>query len=114
MEGVQQALGEHQDSVLTRARLRELAASTDSTEAAFLFGRLHALEEAHAEHFRHRFEDAWKAAGRTSLHSLDAVTGRLLAVRARAWLHPRRQEGSRTTSAVTRPAPSSRDGAGLS
>jgi CHAD domain-containing protein len=68
MEAVQEALGEHQDSVLTRQRLRELALSTSSTETAFLYGRLHALEEARAEQFEHRFEDAWKAAGRRPLH----------------------------------------------
>ena len=48
MEGVQEALGEHQDSVLTRERLRDLALHTSSTEAAFLYGRLYALEEAGA------------------------------------------------------------------
>ena len=48
MEDVQEALGEHQDSVLTRERLRDLARHTSSTEAAFLYGRLHALEEAGA------------------------------------------------------------------
>src|SRR5687767_1237260 len=39
MEAVQEALGEHQDSVLTRERLRELARHTSSTDAAFLYGR---------------------------------------------------------------------------
>ena len=48
MEAVQEALGEHQDSVLTRERLRDLARHTSSTDAAFLYGRLHALEEAAA------------------------------------------------------------------
>jgi CHAD domain-containing protein len=68
MEGVQEALGEHQDSVLTRERLRELARHTSSTEAAFLYGRLHALEEAGAEQSQRHFDDAWKAAGRKRLH----------------------------------------------
>ena len=45
-EAVQEALGEHQDSVLTRERLREPARHTSSTEAAFFYGRVHALEEA--------------------------------------------------------------------
>ncbi|WP_216870902.1 CHAD domain-containing protein [Modestobacter excelsi] len=49
MEGVQEALGEHQDSVLTRQRLRNLALHTSSTETAFFRGLLHALEEARAE-----------------------------------------------------------------
>ena len=68
MEAVQEALGEHQDSVLTRQRLRELALHTSSTETAFLYGRLHALEEARAQHSHQHFHDAWKAAGRNSLH----------------------------------------------
>ena len=68
MEAVQEALGEHQDSVLTRERLRDLALNTPSTAAAFLYGRLHALEEARSEESRHHFDDAWKAAGRKSLH----------------------------------------------
>src|SRR3712207_9218803 len=46
MEAVQEALGEHQDSVLTRDRLRDLALHAPSTEVAFLYGRLHAQEEA--------------------------------------------------------------------
>lgn len=68
VEAVQQALGEHQDSVLTRQRLRELALSTSSTEAAFLYGRLHALEEARAEESEQHFDEAWKAARRKPLH----------------------------------------------
>lgn len=68
MEAVQEALGEHQDAVLTRQRLRDLAQRTPSTETAFLYGRLHALEEAGAEHSQQRFDDAWKLAGRKSLH----------------------------------------------
>ncbi|MGY1813807.1 CYTH and CHAD domain-containing protein [Blastococcus sp. SYSU D00820] len=68
MEAVQEALGEHQDSVLTRERLRTLGLDAPSVEVAFLYGRLHALEEARAEHFRDQFAVAWKAAGRKSLH----------------------------------------------
>ena len=68
MEAVQEALGEHQDSVLTRERLRTLGLSATSVEVAFLYGRLHALEEARAEQFRDRFDQAWEAAGRKSLH----------------------------------------------
>jgi CHAD domain-containing protein len=68
MEGVQEALGEHQDSVLTRARLRDLARHTSSTSAAFLYGRLHALEEARGQEVQQHFEAAWRAAGRKSLH----------------------------------------------
>ena len=68
MEAVQEALGEHQDSVLTRERLCDLALNTNSTSTAFLYGRLHALEEARAEQSQQHFDDAWKAAGRKSLH----------------------------------------------
>ncbi len=68
MEDVQEALGEHQDSVLTRERLRDLALHTSSTGAAFLYGRLHALEESRGKKSQQRFDAAWKAAGRKSLH----------------------------------------------
>ena len=68
MEGVQEALGEYQDSVLTRERLQELALHTSSPAAAFLYGRLHALEEAHAALSQEHFDTAWKAAGRKSVH----------------------------------------------
>lgn len=68
MEAVQEALGEHQDSVLTRERLRDLARHTSSTEVAFLYGRLHAREEARAAQIEDQFDDAWQAARRKSLH----------------------------------------------
>ncbi|WP_167760474.1 CYTH and CHAD domain-containing protein [Blastococcus sp. CT_GayMR16] len=68
MEDVQEALGEHQDSVLTRERLADLAAHTSSTGAAFLYGRLHALEEIRSAKSQQHFDAAWKAAGRTSVH----------------------------------------------
>jgi CHAD domain-containing protein len=68
MEDVQEALGEHQDSVLTRERLRDLATHTSSTDAAFLYGRLYALEEAGASHAQEHFDAAWRAAKRKRLH----------------------------------------------
>jgi CHAD domain-containing protein len=68
MEDVQEALGEHQDSLLTRDRLRTLGTHASSTEAAFVYGRLHALEEARIRESQQRFDSAWKAARRTSLH----------------------------------------------
>jgi CHAD domain-containing protein len=68
MEDVQEALGEHQDSILARERLRDLARHTSSTDAAFLYGRLHALEEARAGDSQRHFETAWKAARRKRLH----------------------------------------------
>lgn len=47
-QAVQQALGEHQDSVVARAWYERLGRDSDSAGAAFGFGRLHALEQAHA------------------------------------------------------------------
>jgi CHAD domain-containing protein len=67
MEAVQEALGEHQDSALTRERLHALALHAPSTEVAFLYGRLHAQEEARAQHTQQRFDTAWKAADRKSV-----------------------------------------------
>lgn len=68
MEAVQEALGEHQDSLLTRERLHALALRSTSSEVAFLYGRLHAREESRAGEMQQHFDKAWKAAGRTSLH----------------------------------------------
>jgi CHAD domain-containing protein len=68
MEDVQEALGEHQDSVLTRERLHTLALHATSTEVAFLYGRLHAREESRAGQMQQHFDAAWKAAGRKSVH----------------------------------------------
>ncbi|MGY1669190.1 CYTH and CHAD domain-containing protein [Geodermatophilus sp. SYSU D00710] len=68
MEAVQEALGEHQDSVLTRDRLRDLALHAPSTEVAFLYGRLHAQEEARGAQSHEHFATAWRAARRKSLH----------------------------------------------
>jgi CHAD domain-containing protein len=68
MEDVQEALGEYQDSVLTRERLRSLAMNASSVEVAFLYGRLHALEEQSSAQSHEHFAVAWKAAGRKSVH----------------------------------------------
>lgn len=47
---LQEVLGEHQDGVVTRGVLRELAqASQQAGESSFTFGRLHGLEQARAE-----------------------------------------------------------------
>lgn len=54
--------------MLTRERLRDLALHASSNGAAFLCGRLHALEEARAPRVQQRFDTAWKAARRKSLH----------------------------------------------
>lgn len=62
MEALQEVLGEHQDSVVARERLRDLARHAPSTDVAFLYGRLHALEEARGRAAEDEVRDAWKAA----------------------------------------------------
>ena len=50
MTKLQEVLGEHQDGVVTRDVLRELAALADAAgESAFTYGRLHGLEQARAD-----------------------------------------------------------------
>jgi CHAD domain-containing protein len=67
-KGVQQVLGEHQDTVMSRAFLRDLGARmhTDGLNG-FSLGRLHAIEQARAEAAARDLEQAWsavKASGR--------------------------------------------------
>ena len=57
-EEIQESLGDHHDSVVTRDRLRELAASHRG-KAAFTYGRLHALEQVAGEESRERFFRTW-------------------------------------------------------
>ncbi|QWZ09888.1 CYTH and CHAD domain-containing protein [Nocardioides panacis] len=58
---VQQALGEHQDTVMARRTLREHAVRAHANgENGFTFGRLHALEQARAAEAEREFEDAWR------------------------------------------------------
>ncbi|WP_107771236.1 CHAD domain-containing protein [Nocardioides sediminis] len=58
---VQRSLGEHQDSVVSRALLREYGAQAHGeAENGFTFGRLHALEEARGEAAVRDFEKAWR------------------------------------------------------
>ncbi|WP_432545264.1 CYTH and CHAD domain-containing protein [Kineococcus sp. SYSU DK004] len=64
---VQEVLGEHQDSVVTRERLRQLAASAQP-EVAFAYGRLFAQEEAHAAASEADFDEAWAAVRAKRLH----------------------------------------------
>jgi CHAD domain-containing protein len=60
---VQRALGEHQDSVVARSKLREYGAQTHlSGENGFTFGRLHGLEQARADDAEREFEAAWRRA----------------------------------------------------
>jgi CHAD domain-containing protein len=59
-KAVQEALGEHQDTVVARHQLRVYAAQTHLTgENGFTFGRLHALEQVRADDAERRFEEAW-------------------------------------------------------
>jgi CHAD domain-containing protein len=67
MEGLQEELGEHQDSVVMRARLADLAGRETSPVAAFAYGRLHAQEEQRGDLAVERFEAAWQKGSKRSL-----------------------------------------------
>ena len=59
-EAVQEALGEHQDSVVSREALRGLAVRAHlSGGNGFTFGRLHGLEDARAARADVAFQAAW-------------------------------------------------------
>jgi CHAD domain-containing protein len=64
---VQEVLGEHQDSVVTRERLLTLAQDAPPA-VAFAYGRLYAQEELHASAGEADVEDAWKALQAKRLH----------------------------------------------
>ncbi len=64
---LQEVLGEHQDSVVTRQRLTDLA-STARPEVAFAYGRLFEQEEAHAAATEAEVEEVWAAARAKRLH----------------------------------------------
>lgn len=60
-QNIQEALGEHQDSVVARDVLRRLGAEAhERGENAFGFGRLHALEETRASAAEARFRRDWR------------------------------------------------------
>jgi len=59
-EEIQEVLGDHQDSVVTRALLRELAA-THRGKSAFTYGRLHALEQQAGDESREKFFEGWNS-----------------------------------------------------
>ncbi|MGW6132271.1 CYTH and CHAD domain-containing protein [Cellulomonas sp. NPDC055163] len=67
MESTQEVLGRHQDSVVLRERLRDLAASAPDPMTAFEYGRLHALEEVRAREAEDRLPSVWRAASRKRL-----------------------------------------------
>ncbi|MEV5961807.1 CYTH and CHAD domain-containing protein [Kribbella sp. NPDC051952] len=61
-EGVQEVLGEHQDSVVARDLLRQLAVQVHLDGGnAFTFGRLHAAEEYRGTASRDAFFELWPA-----------------------------------------------------
>lgn len=63
MSAIQTVLGDHQDSVVVREVLRELAVEAFAAgENAFTFGRLHALEQARGGWTEEDFVEAWSAA----------------------------------------------------
>ena len=58
---LQEVLGEHQDSVVSRDLLRGLAAQKGITgDAALTLGRLHLIEEEHAERAGGHYDAAWR------------------------------------------------------
>ncbi|HOZ58930.1 MAG TPA: CYTH and CHAD domain-containing protein [Nakamurella multipartita] len=61
-EALQEALGEHQDSVVARAALRELGVRLHlDGDNAFTLGRLHALEQVRGEKALGEFAQDWTA-----------------------------------------------------
>jgi len=65
---LQEVLGAHQDSVVTRALLMELTGAAQAAgEDTFTYGRLHALEQARAHMAEQTYAKALKAASRGKL-----------------------------------------------
>ena len=61
-EGLQEILGEHQDSVVARAALRQLGVRIHlDGDNAFTIGRLHALEQTKGDNAVREFDEAWAA-----------------------------------------------------
>jgi CHAD domain-containing protein len=68
LKGVQSLLGDHQDGVVTRARLLELAAAAAAAgRDTFTYGVLHAKSEADTTLVERHFGQAWHAASRSKL-----------------------------------------------
>ncbi len=60
-EGIQEILGDFQDSVVTRETLLALAEQSAAGEGnGFSYGRLHALEQLRGDQARARFYDVWR------------------------------------------------------
>jgi len=64
---VQEVLGEHQDSVVTREHLQELASGAPA-DVAFAYGRLFEQEQSHAAASEADLADAWDALQAKRLH----------------------------------------------
>ena len=69
MEAIQETLGAHQDTVVIRAQLRDLAlaAHTDG-EDTFSYGRLHALEQARADTTTRDYRPGYRRAAKPRRH----------------------------------------------
>ena len=62
MESVQETLGRHQDAVVERGWLRDLAIRAYlAGENSFTFGRLHGLLDARAQHDEQEFARVWQS-----------------------------------------------------
>ena len=65
---IQQALGEHQDTVVARGELRSLGVlAYAESDNGFAFGVLHGLDTATAERIEHTLPGLWKAASTKKL-----------------------------------------------
>ena len=63
LKGLHKALGEHQDSVVSRATLRELGAQAHAGgENGFTFGVLHGRDRARAARVEDRLPGLWEVA----------------------------------------------------
>ena len=69
MESIQETLGAHQDTVVIRQTIREIAVAAHlAGENAFTYGRLHALEQARADATALDYQPDYDRASRTKLH----------------------------------------------
>jgi CHAD domain-containing protein len=66
MEQIQETLGDHQDAVVERQWLRDLAVRAFlAGENGFTFGRLHGLTDARGQHDEEEFAKVWKTTRKT-------------------------------------------------
>jgi CHAD domain-containing protein len=69
MEAIQEILGAHQDTVVIRDHIRQLAVAAHlDGENAFTYGILHTLEHNRAQDTETNYAKAWKQASRRSTH----------------------------------------------